>query len=234
MPTGRVAAYLAACTGAGVIVGRAFGAFARAPFHYPLRLEDVAPAHRALVTALDVVEWPALFGLTLACALSLWAWLEPARAASPRRPVARGRALFVAASAAIGAAVAGSASASAGRAIAVAVGGALGALTAAMVLTLRRAAAAGGGATGARWLRQALLAAGHFATTAAAALSLGYRGESALVHGLVLLAGAGLFFAELAVALLLAILASRRQRVATVRSRNCGDGRMEALREGDC
>jgi hypothetical protein len=43
MPTRRVAAYLAVCMGAGVIVGRAFGAFARAPFHCQARLQDVAP-----------------------------------------------------------------------------------------------------------------------------------------------------------------------------------------------
>jgi hypothetical protein len=209
MPTRRIAAYLALCIGAGVIVGRAFGAFARAPFHYPFRLQDVSPAHRAVVTALEVVEWPAFFGLTLACALSLWAWLAPAQAAAPRRPVPRGRAIPVAAFAASGAIVAGCASDSPGRGIAAAVGGSLGALTGVMVLKLRREAVDGAGSIGARWLRQAPLAAGHFATTAAAALSLGYRGESALVHGLALLAGAGMFFAELAVALPLAILASR-------------------------
>ncbi len=73
----RALQYFAACAVAGVIVGRGFGVFARARFHYPLRLDDASYWHRMALNALEVVEWPGLFGLTLACALALWMWLRP-------------------------------------------------------------------------------------------------------------------------------------------------------------
>jgi hypothetical protein len=79
--------YLAACVVAGGLVGRAFGVFARARFHYPLRRADVSEAHRALLDALDVVEWPGLFVLTLLVSLALWRWLRP----TSRPRVANGR-----------------------------------------------------------------------------------------------------------------------------------------------
>jgi hypothetical protein len=156
-PFMRVLRYLVACAAAGAIVGRAFGEFARARFHYPLRLEDVSPWHRTLLRVLEVVEWPSLFGLTLATSVVLWVLLKP-------RPAAG----------------------------------------------FWREAFDGARSARARWLSQLPWAAGHLAATCAAALSLGYRGESALIHGFALLTGFGLFVLEVVVAALIAIVPQRR------------------------
>ena len=144
----RALPYLIACAGAGVIIGPAYGAFARAPFHWPLRLDDVSAMHRAALNLLAVVEWPALFALTFAAAFGLWLVLTPGR--TPVRRSFRDR-----------------------------------------------------------WLTLMPLAIGHLATTSAAALTLGYRGESALVHGIALLIGAGLFAAEALIVLPLVAMMAR-------------------------
>ena len=82
--------YLVACFAAGVMVGRLFGVFARARFHYPLRIDEAPYWQQAVLNALQVVEWPGLFGLTLAAALVLWRWLGPRTTARARssKPIA--------------------------------------------------------------------------------------------------------------------------------------------------
>ena len=146
----RALPYLIACAGAGVIIGPAYGAFARAPFHYPLRLDDVSAMHRAALNVLAVVEWPALFAITFAAAFGLW-----------------------------------------------------------FVLTPRRTPDRGGPSFRDRWLALMPLAIGHLVTTSVAALTLGYRGESALVHGFALLIGVGLFAAEALIVLPLVAMKAR-------------------------
>jgi hypothetical protein len=205
----RAAAYLALCAGAGALVGRGFGAFARAPFHFPLRRTDASPAHQALLEALDVVEFPALFGLTLACALVLWAWMERRRAGPRVAP--RAALLLLALCAAPGAAITANAADRPGRLLAAAGGAALGALVGWMLLSFWRAAAGGGASIAARWASQLPLAAGHLAATAAASMSLGYRGESSLIHGIALLIGLGLFGVELVVASIVSAAFSPRR-----------------------
>lgn len=208
MPGLRVVVYLALSAGSGVVIGSTFGAFARAPFHYPLRMQDVSATHRALLAALDVVEWPLLFGLTLACALALWALFRP-RPPS-RVPAAAPRAVvFVTAGlAALGALVSATSASEPGREIAALLGGVLGAIAAGLILSLWREAVARPGPVGGRWLRQLPLAAGHLFATSTAAMSLGYRGESSLIQGFMLVIGVGLFCAVLVLALVVALLAS--------------------------
>jgi hypothetical protein len=217
MPLSRVIGYLAACAAAGAVVGRAFGAFARAPFHYPFALQDVSPARRALLEALDAFEWPALFGLTLACSLALWAWLRPRTQESVPRPSGRAITGLLAVFAAGGALAGVLAVDGAGGLLAALPGGALGSIVAALLGSSWREAASAR-TVGARWLRQMPLAAGHLVTTSVAALSLGYHGESALIHAVALAAGFGLFASELLLALAIAVLVAHTGRAAAARS----------------
>lgn len=203
----RIALYLGLCAGTGVIVGRAFGAFARLPFHYPARPEAVSSAHRALVDALEAVEFPALFGLTLACALVLWAWIVPRHAT--RRAGWRATALLLASCTVAGASIAADAADRPGRTLAAIGGATLGALAAAMLTTFWREAAEAGRSMASRWSSQVPPAAGHLAATSAAALSLGYRGENSLIQGFALIVGIGIFCAELTLALIVGALGRR-------------------------
>lgn len=207
--------YLAACAVAGVIAGRGFGAFARARFHYPLRLDDASYWHRTALNALEVVEWPSLFGLTLACALALWRWL-PFASLVPglsRGELAQDRpvgALVCGVCIAVAMLIAVPATNQPGRLLSAFLAGLLGLVAAALLLTFWRQALTENRSVLARWLSQLPLAAGHLAVMATAALSLGFRGESALVHGIALLVGIAIFVVELLVALVIAALANRR------------------------
>ena len=205
----RVLGYLAACTVAGVAVGRAFGAFARASFHYPARLQDAPRAQQALLAALDVVEWPGLFALTLLCALGLWRLLRPA-AWPPTRPAGRWTAGLTFAGLALAALqLVVPATHRPGRVLGAGAALLLAALGAGVVLRLWGEARAAGGPYRGRLWAQMPLALGHLVATSAAALSLGYRGESGLVHGIALLVGIGVFLCELALALALASASAR-------------------------
>lgn len=197
--------YLAACLAAGVPLGWTFGVFARARFHYPARREAVAWWHQALLETLDVVEWPGLFALALAVSLGLWAWLRPRS-----RPLPRGHSAAVVAGllALAGALLAVSASAGLGRLLAGLAGALMGALLSAFLLALRREAASRETVL-ARWVAQLPLTLGPLLVTSTAAISLGYRGESALVHGIALLIGCGIFAAAQVAALGFAVVGRR-------------------------
>ncbi len=97
-----------------------------------------------------------------------------------------------------------------GRLLSALLAGLLGMLAAALLLTFWRAASTGTRPVLTRWLSELPLAGGHLAVTATASLSLGYRGESALMHGIALLVGIAIFVVELLVALVIAALANRR------------------------
>lgn len=203
--------YLASSVVVAAVVGRAFGAFARASFHYPARRSEVSAAHRAALDALDVVEWPGLFALTLLVALLLWRWLRP----TSRPPVARGSvragAVTFTACLAVALLMTIPATSPEGRPLAVVAAAALAAVTASLIGRLRREAQAASGPFRRRFTAQLPLVTGHLVATAAASLSLGYRGESALVHGIGLLVGISLFVGEVGWCLLTAALTSARR-----------------------
>jgi hypothetical protein len=94
-----------------------------------------------------------------------------------------------------------------GRLLAGASAGVLAAVTASLLRRLWMEARAASGPFHRRVAAQLPVAAGHLAATAAASLSLGYRAESALMHGVALLIGIALFLAELVAALVVAALA---------------------------
>ena len=200
--------YLAACAVAGVVVGRAFGEFARAAFHYPFRLDATPYWHQALLRALEVVEFPGLFALTLASSLGLWAWLRPK--SSPPVQAARRSPVIFGLLAAIASLIVMPVTNRPGQALAGVAAGLMGALVAALLMAFWREASEENRSVGGRWQRQLPLAAGHLAATSAAALSLGYRGESALVHAIALLIGFGIFGVEVVLAAAIAGVASRR------------------------
>ena len=201
----RTISYLFACAIGGAIVGIAFGRFARASFHYPLRPDAASPAHQAVLSALDVVEWPTLFALTLGLALALWVWSRPPRGGpSPSRRVAMSLVGFLGTIAAL---LVFPQTNDPGATLAAVVAALMGALVAALLLTLWREATRGTGSIRDRWLRQLPIGTGHLLSTTTASLSLGYRGESALIHGIALLIGLGLFVAEMTAAIAIAGLA---------------------------
>ena len=144
--------YLVACAAAGVMVGRLFGVFARAGFHYPLRIDEAPYWQQAVLNALQVVKWPGLFGLTLAAALVLWRWLGPHTTARARssKPIAM-------------------------------LAGTFGVVGAIIVVPLTNQPAS-------RW---------------------GIRGENAMINGLALIIGLGLFVAEGLLAGVVAAIAKR-------------------------
>ena len=218
-----------------MIVGRGFGVFARARFHYPLRLDDASYWHRTALNALEVVEWPCLFGLTLACALALWQWLKPFDARdelaqnrpfdSPvpslsREELAQDRRVSVfVCGFCVGVAmlIVVPATNQPGGLLSALLAGLLGVLAAALLVMFWREASTGHRRVLARWLSELPLAGGHLVVTATAAVSLGYRGESALMHGIALLVGIAIFVVELLVALVIAALANRRVRFRVTR-----------------
>jgi hypothetical protein len=201
---GAVAGYLAACVVAGAVLGRAFGRFVRAGFHYPARASDVSAAHRALLDALDVVEWPGLFVLTLLAALALWRWLRP-RSLPPAPPATRrARATAFAACLAVAVAVTVPQTRPGGRLLAALAAAASAAVAASLLGRLRAEARAASRPFAKRLAAQLPVVTGHLAATAAASMSLGYRGESALVHGIGLVVGIALFGVELVWCLLTA------------------------------
>lgn len=207
----RTLRYLAACLVAGLPLGWMFGEFARARFHYPPRREAVAWWHQALLEALDVVEWPAFFALALAVALGLWAWFD--RQGGRGRRSRGGRSAVVAAGllALTGALLGASGSAGHGRPLAALAGALMGALLAVLLRVLwSEAAVAAPRTILARWAAQLPPTGGQLLVTSVASMSLGYRGESALFHGIALLIGFALFAAEQVVALAIAVLVGRR------------------------
>jgi hypothetical protein len=202
--------YLACCVVAAAVVGRAFGAFARASFHYPARRSDVSAAHQAALDALDVVEWPGLFALTLLVALLLWRWLRPTSLPPVARGTARAGAGTFTACLAVALLVTVPPTRPEGRPLAAVAAAALAAVTASLIGRLRREARAAAGPFRRRFTAQLPVVTGHLVATAAASFSLGYRGESALVHGIGLLVGIALFAGELAWCLLTAAVTGAR------------------------
>lgn len=187
-----------------------FGELARARFHYPPRREAVAWWHRALLEALDVVEWPAFFALALAVALSLWAWFD--RQGGRGQGSRGGRsAVVVAGLLALGGALLGaSGSAGHGRSLAALAGALMGVLLAVLLRVLWREAVAAPETILARLAAQLPPTGGQLLVTSAASMSLGYRGGSALFHGIALLIGFALFAAGQVVALAIAVLVGLR------------------------
>jgi predicted permease len=203
--------YLAACVVVAAVVGRAFGTFARASFHYPARPSDVSAAHRALLGALDVVEWPGLFALTLLVSLLLWRWLRPASLPPVAHGSMRAGAGTFAACLVVALLVILPPTRPEGRPLAAVAAAAMAAVAASLVGRLRAEARAASGPFWRRLSAQLPVVTGHLAATSAASLFLGYRGESALVHGIGLLVGIGLFLGELAWCLLTAALTGVRR-----------------------
>jgi hypothetical protein len=199
--------YLVACAAAGVMVGRLFGVFARARFHYPPRIDEAPYWQQALLNALQVVEWPGLFGLTLATALVLWRWLGPR--ATGRARSSTPLALLAGAFGVVGALIVVPLTNRPGGAVAGGIAALMGVLVAVLLMAFWRAASGASRSVLSRWLSQLPLAAGHLVATSAAGLSLGYRGESAMIHGLALIIGIGLFVAEGLLAGVVAAVAKR-------------------------
>ena len=202
----RVFGYVAACLAGGIVLGRAYGSLSRAPFRYPFRRDSVSVLHRGLLDALDVVEWPFFFLLALGLALMFWRLFGLA-APGPGRPR-----VMVAATAClvIGALLLLPVPQAEGRVWAV-----LFSLVAASLVAvfLRRLWMEACRAEGGFWTRLAVqlpLAAGHFAAAGAASLSLGFRGENALFHGILLVIAIGVFLFEVACATAIALWAARR------------------------
>lgn len=204
--------YLAACALAGGLIGRAFGVFARASFHWPHRLDQTPYWHQALVRALDAVEFPSLFALTLAAALGLWIGLRP-KAIPPlpprgwRVPTTLGVLL-----AAVAVLIAVPATKAPGGPLSGMVAAAMGALAAALLVRLWGEAGAAPGGFWRRLLAQLPLIGGGLLATSFASAFLGYRGGSSLIHAFALAIGIGLAIAELGLAVPIAAVAARRAR----------------------
>jgi hypothetical protein len=158
-----------------------------------------------------VVEWPGLFALTLLVSLLLWRWLRP----TTRPPVVHGTgragAAIFAGCLVVALLVILPPTRPEGRPLAAVAAAAVAAVTASLIGRLRAEARAASGPFWRRLTAQLPVVTGHLVATAAASLFLGYRGESALVHGIGLLVGIGLFLGELAWCLLTAALTGARR-----------------------
>jgi hypothetical protein len=165
--------------------------------------------HQAVLEALDVVEWHGLFFLTLAASLGLWLWLGSRASRSLVASSWRSALWLSGGLAATAAFLFFPGRSPEGLVLLGLIVAILGALAAALLLTLWNEACAARGGVVARWWAQVPVSGGHLMATSAAGVSLGYRGESALVHAIALVIGVGVFLVELVIALPLAVIASR-------------------------
>jgi hypothetical protein len=206
---GRVLFYLALCGTAGILLGRAFGEFARAAFHYPFNYTTVSPRHRAVLAALDVVEWPSLFVLALITALALWRSVRPRARPSISEEGGGWWTITFLVALAIAEIATLPAARPEGRWIVVGWGVAAAAAVTWLIQQLWREATAARPTVWRRTAGQLPVAAGHLTVSAIASGFLGFRGESALVHGIMLMVAAAVFAVEIVWILLTAAIAQR-------------------------
>ena len=191
------------------MLGRAFGAFSRAGFHYPFNYMTVSPWHRAVLAALEIVEWPSLFVLALITALALWRWLRPRTLPSRSEVPGRARTTTFLVALAIAWLATLPATRPEGRWIVGAWSVAAAAAATWLVRQLWSEATAARRSLVPRVAAQVPVVAGHFAVSATASGFLGFEGESALVHAFMIVAAAAVLAAEIVWVFLTAAIAQR-------------------------